>query len=159
MKADTIDVAGAGPSIGFSKPIRLPNTAGAPGSLELRWYSSVTGVLATTGCATINLNYNAVRVGLMVTIYIQCIPQTTLATAFGPLSINNIPDGYTPTIGGTRGLCQVNATGTGTTGCFYFQGTTLNIYSNVNSGSFNLGLPFGLYGPSTDFQAFTFMTS
>lgn len=156
-KTNIIDTVSGSGFINFQRPLVLPNTTI---SSALAYYSYNTLTLSTSGCISTTISGFAVRVGNMITVYVQCFPQTTLATAGSVLFINGFPSQYFPNVGATRGLCEVNGVGVAVVGSYVFNAAgQLNIFSGVGGGGFGLGSPCGLFGAATDYASFSLITN
>lgn len=160
VNTNVINSTSGGGFINVLRPIVLPNITN---SSALAYYSYNTLTLTTTGCIAMTLTGFGVRVGNMITVYVQCLPNTTLATSLGVLFINGFPSQYAPNVGSTRGTCLVNSLAGAVFGSYTFTSSgQLNIFSGPNGGGWNVGQPCGLASTAvvgSDYASFSLITN
>lgn len=157
VRTNTVNTTTGTGNINISRPFVLPNIR--PSS-ALSYYGTASGTLNTSGCITTTLNYHVVRVGNAITIFIECFPNTTLATASSVLFISGLPGQYAPNIASVRGICLVNGALGVVAGSYHFQSSgQLNVFSGTGGGGFPIGNPCGLAGSAGDFAVFNLITN
>lgn len=160
VNTNVINSTSGGGFINVLRPIVLPNITN---SSALAYYSYNTLTLTTTGCIAMTLTGFGVRVGNMITVYVQCLPNTTLATSLGILFINGFPSQYAPNVGSTRGTCLVNSPAGAVVGSYTFTSSgQLNIFSGPNGGGWSVGQPCGLASTAvvgSDYASFSMITN
>lgn len=160
VNTNVINSTTGGGFINVQRPIVLPNITN---SSALAYYSYNTLTLTTSGCIATTLTGFGVRVGNMITVYVQCLPNTTLATSLGVLFITGFPSQYAPNVGSTRGTCLVNSLAGAVFGSYTFTSSgQLNIFSGPNGGGWNVGQPCGLASTAvsgSDYASFSMITN